>query len=126
ITFPALGLLNGASRIVLHALHLTATDDAQSRLSLDELRLVIRDGVVDEDPTRRAILERVLRATDRPVGSIMVPRGEVHVLSLDDHPDRWMATVRRFGFSRYPVSADGDVDGIVGYVYVKDLLMSRS
>jgi CBS domain containing-hemolysin-like protein len=35
-----------------------------------------------------------------------------------------MEQVRRFGYSRYPVAEDGDPDKIVGYVYVKDLLMA--
>jgi CBS domain containing-hemolysin-like protein len=126
LTFPALWLLNGTSRLVLRALHLPTAEHAEGQLSVDELRLVIKDHVDDADPTRQDILDRVLRATDRPVRSIMVPRTEMHLLSLDDHPDAWMEKVRRHGFSRYPVSPRGEVDGIVGYVYVKDLLMSST
>ncbi len=124
LTFPALWLLNTASRLVLRMLQLPAPEHAEGKLSLDELRLVVRDRVEDEDETRHAILERVLRVTDRPVRSIMVPRTEMHVLSESDHESTWMDKVRHYGFSRYPVSPDGSVDGIIGYVYVKDLLMS--
>lgn len=124
LTFPALWLLNGSSRLVLRMLRLPAPEHAEGKLSLDELRLVVRDRVEDEDETRHAILERVLRVTDRPVRSIMVLRNEMHVLSESDHPDTWMEKVRHYGFSRYPVSPDGGFDEIIGYVYVKDLLMS--
>ncbi len=122
-TYPALAVLDAASRLVLRAMRLPRVDHDQVRLSVEELELVIHDSQ-DHDPTRRALLERVLRATDRPVRAIMVPRTEMHLLSLSDHPDAWMEKVRRFGFSRYPVSEDGTLDRVVGYVYVKDLLMT--
>lgn len=122
-TYPALALLDAASRLVLRAMRLPRVDHDQVRLSLEELQLVIHESQ-DHDPTRRALLERVLRATDRPIRAIMVPRTEMHVLSLSDDPDAWMEKVRRFGFSRYPVSEDGSIDRVVGYVYVKDLLMA--
>lgn len=123
VTFPALAVLDAASRLVLRAMRSSRVDPDQTRLSVEELELVIHESR-DHDPTRRALLERVLRATDRPVRAIMVPRTEMHVLSLSDHPDTWMEKVRRFGFSRYPVSEDGSIDRVVGYVYVKDLLMT--
>ena len=46
------------------------------------------------------------------------------VLSLKDGYDVWLTKVRKYGYSRWPVSEDGDPDRIVGYVYVKDVLMA--
>jgi CBS domain containing-hemolysin-like protein len=123
VTYPALWLLTGTSRLVLRALGLPAPDHAEGKLSLEELRLVIHHNVDDVDETRRAMLQRVIRATQRTARSIMVPRGEMHMLSLTDGPEEWLKHVRSSGFSRYPVSADGEPDHIVGYVYVKDLFM---
>jgi CBS domain containing-hemolysin-like protein len=125
VTYPALWLLTGTSRLVLRALGLPAPDHAEGKLSLEELRLVIHHNVDDGDETRRAMLQRVIRATSRSVRAIMVPRVEMQMLSLNDGPDDWLRQVRRWGFSRYPVSEDGEPDHIVGYVYVKDLFMCR-
>ncbi len=123
-SYPALWILNGTSNLVLRMMGLPATQHAEGKLSLQELRVIIQASFDELEDKKRDLLERVLRATDRPVRAIMVPRVDMEILSLADGYDVWMAKVRRFGFSRYPVSQDGDPDHIVGYVYVKDLLMS--
>jgi putative hemolysin len=56
----------------------------------------------------------------------MVPRVDMYTLSLTQSHDEWLEQIRKSGFSRYPVSEDGDPDHIVGYVYVKDMLLSRT
>jgi CBS domain containing-hemolysin-like protein len=120
--YPALVLLNAASKLVLRALGLPAPDHAEGKLSLEELRLLIQASFDGLEAQKRDLLERVLRATDRPVRAIMVPRVDMEILSLADDFDAWMERVRRSGYSRYPVSKDRDPDHVVGYVYVKDLI----
>jgi putative hemolysin len=71
------------------------------------------------------LLERVLRATDRPVKALMIPRVDMYTLSLTETLEHWRETVRKTGFSRYPVTEDGNPDRIVGYIYVKDLLLAQ-
>lgn len=126
LSYPALWILNGASNLVLRALRLPTPQHAEGKLSLEELRLVIQASFSERgiEGTKRDLLERVLRATDRPIRAVMIPRVDMQVLSLSDDLDTCMQQVRRFGFSRYPVAEDGDPDEIVGYVYVKDLLMA--
>lgn len=120
--YPALVLLNAASKLVLRALGLPAPEHAEGKLSLEELRLLIQASFDDLEAQKRELLERVLRATDRPVRTIMVPRVDMEILSLADDFDAWMERVRKSGYSRYPVSKDRDPDHVVGYVYVKDLI----
>lgn len=121
LTYPILWVLNGISRGVLRLFGLAATDHAEGKLTLDELRLVVHHGVEDSDPTRRVLLGRVLRGTERPVRAIMVPRRRMQLIALEDDADTWMAAFRRSGFSRLPVSKSGRPDQVLGYVYVKDL-----
>ncbi len=126
ISYPALWVLNSASNLVLRALRLPAPQHAEGKLSLEELRLMIQASFSERglEGTKRDLLERVLRATDRPIRAVMVPRVDVKLLSLSDDFETCMQQVRRTGFPRYPVAEDGDPDKIVGYVYVKDLLMA--
>jgi CBS domain containing-hemolysin-like protein len=122
--YPALILLNSSSKLVLRALGLPAPDHAEGKLSLEELHLLIQASFDENlEATKRDLLERVLRATDRPVRAIMVPRVDMEILSLADDYETWMTRVRRSGFSRYPVSSDRDPDHVVGYVYLKDLIL---
>ncbi|MBN8615704.1 MAG: HlyC/CorC family transporter [Deltaproteobacteria bacterium] len=122
--FPGLWLLNRASNLVLRALRLPAPEHAEGKLSLDELRLLIAASLTGEEADKqRELLERVLRATDRPVRAIMVPRVDMQILSLGQDLEAALDRIRRHGFSRYPVCTDDNPDQVVGYVYVKDLLL---
>lgn len=123
VSYPALWVLNGTSNLVLRLLGLPTAQHAEGKLSLDELRLVIAASVDEGNvQKKRAIIESVLRAADRTVRAIMVPRVDMEVLALTDSYDAWIAKIHRVGFSRYPVAERGDPDRVVGYVYAKDLL----
>jgi CBS domain containing-hemolysin-like protein len=126
LMYPALYPVNAFSNYLLRRAGLQAVDAARVGLSAEEIRLIVRESFKDEnkDGTKRDLLERVLLATDRPVRAIMVPRVDLVTLSLTADLDRWLDTIRKSGFSRYPVSENGDPDKIVGYVYAKDLLLS--
>jgi CBS domain containing-hemolysin-like protein len=123
---PILVVLNGFSNWLLSLMGLhVGSEQAGDKLSVDEIRLVVQAAFVGEDQAhKRELLERVLRATDRPVRSLMVPRVDMTMLSLDQDYATWLSVVRQQGFSRYPVCEDGDPDRIVGYLYVKDLLLA--
>ena len=125
-SYPALVLLNGCSNLVLRWLKLPAPQHAEGKLSREELRLVIKASLSERglEGTERELLERVLRATARPVRAVMVPRVDMITLPLDADLETCMRMVRRFGFSRYPIAPDGDPDKAVGYLYVKDLMMA--
>jgi CBS domain containing-hemolysin-like protein len=120
--WPALVILNVASKLVLRALGMPAPDHAEGKLSLEELQLLIQATVPEDEGQKRDLLERVLRATDRPVRAIMVPRVDMEILSMTSPIEAWRARIQQHGYSRYPVSSDENPDHVVGYVYVKDLL----
>ncbi len=126
LSYPALVLLNGSSRLVLRALRLPAPQHAEGKLSKEELQLLIKASFSERglEGKQRELLERVLRATDRPVRAVMVPRVDMVTLRTDADVESCMKQVRRHGFSRYPVVVDGDPDKVKGYLYVKDLLMA--
>jgi CBS domain containing-hemolysin-like protein len=101
--------------------------EAPEKLSAEELRLIIHASFdTDGDRMKRELLDRVLRSTDRPVRALMVPRVDMYMLSLMQSHEQWLEQIRKSGFSRYPVSEDGDPDHIIGYVYVKDMLLTRA
>ena len=124
VIFPALFVLNTISNWALRLVGLPPTEHAEGKLSLEELRLVVRASLGAEGEKKRELLERVLRGTDRPLRAVMVPRVDVTTLSLEDDFASVLEQVRRHGFSRYPIAENGDPDKVVGYVYVKDVLMA--
>lgn len=124
LIYPALIVLNTLSILTLHLVGLPEARNAEGKLSLDELRLVMHASLGAEGEQKRELLERVLRGTDRPLRAVMVPRVDMATLSLDDDFQSALEQVRRHGFSRYPIAEHGDPDKVLGYVYVKDILMA--
>ncbi len=125
---PIIYPLNAFSLYLLRRAGLQPGEQAEGALSAEEIRLIVRESFKDENKegTKRELLERVLMATDRPVRAIMIPRVDMVALSLTADIDHWLDTIRKSGFSRYPVSENGDPDKIVGYIYAKDLLLSAT
>lgn len=126
-TYPFLFVLNGMSNAMLRSFGLRMDGAGDAKLSADELRLLVQSSFSDDQAqshTKRELLERVLKATDRPVRATMVPRVDIVTLPLAASYEEGLEQVRRTGFSRYPVADNGDPDQIAGYVYVKDLLLA--
>jgi CBS domain containing-hemolysin-like protein len=124
---PFLRALTALSASLLRRTGVSDVPEAPEKLSAEELRLIIQASFdSDGDRMKRELLDRVLRSTDRPVRALMVPRVDMYTLSLMNNHEQWLVQIRKSGFSRYPVSEDGDPDHIIGYVYVKDMLLTRA
>jgi len=57
------------------------------------------------------------------VRAIMVPRVDMATISLADKPERVMTVARTTGYSRLPLIEERDPDKVIGYIYVKDLIV---
>jgi CBS domain containing-hemolysin-like protein len=124
---PVLIAMTALSAMLLRRTGVSDAPEAPEKLSTEELRLMIQASFDnDEQRMMRELLDRVLRSTDRPVRALMVPRVDMYMLSLMQNHEQWLEQIRKSGFSRYPVSEDGDPDHIIGYVYVKDMLLTRT
>lgn len=75
------------------------------------------------DVAEREIIEKLFELADRPVREVMTPRLEVISLEAPVDFQQIRTEVARTGHSRYPVvEAGGDLDALVGILYVKDWL----
>lgn len=75
-----------------------------------------------ENNTKEAnVLKNIIKFGDVSVQQIMCPRMNVVGLDINDIYKDILSTVKRSGFSRYPVY-DDDLDNIIGLLYSKDLL----
>ena len=68
------------------------------------------------------MLADVFDASERTVVEVMRPRHQVHFLAGTDTVAEVRAEIRDTGYSRYPVTGE-DVDDILGFVHVRDLLL---
>src|SRR5207302_980055 len=106
-TYPVLRVLSALSSKLLAAAGITSFTESPVKFSDEELRLIVQSSYAKDDDNQRVkrdLLERVLRATDRPVRALMVPRVDMYMLSLTQSYEYWLEQIRKSGFSRYPVS----------------------
>jgi putative hemolysin len=118
---PLVWLLQRSTDLLLRLLGL---DKAQrTAVSEEEIRAMIaegtRTGVFHQQEHR--MIEGVLRLADRNVRSIMVPRGDVVWLDLDDSRDALWRLVQESGHSRYLVCR-GEIDELIGVARAVDVL----
>jgi putative hemolysin len=92
-------------------------------VSEEEIKLLLQQGTRAGafEPAEQKMVEHVFRLTDVTVEVLMTHRPEVVWLNLDDPAEEMRRIVVSSGYSRFPV-ARGDLDHVLGIVYVKDLL----
>jgi putative hemolysin len=117
---PLVWLLQGSTELVVRALGLRKS--TSRGVTEEEIRAMIaeatRAGVFHIDEHR--MIEGVLRLPDRTVRSIMIPRGDVVWLDVDDSRETVWNAVRAGSHSRYPVCR-GEFDELLGVVQTGDL-----
>lgn len=74
----------------------------------------------DIEVSEREMINNIFEFDDRTVQEVMTHRTELAAVSKEDSIEDVMKLVIEEGFSRIPVY-DGDIDNVVGIVYVKDL-----
>jgi putative hemolysin len=68
------------------------------------------------------IIRKGARLSQSKVRDVMRPRIDIDALDVNTPADEIVGAVAMSGFSRLPVY-EGDLDNILGFVYIKDLLM---
>jgi CBS domain containing-hemolysin-like protein len=126
VCWPALWLLDRASRATLRFLGVTAGTSGELAHSEEELRILLaeshRVGVLSG--AKRELLENVIDYTERTARHVMVPRGDIHYLSLARSLEDNLAVVTQSANTRFPL-ATSDIDHLIGMVHVKDLFNRR-
>lgn len=114
--------------IIFLCLFLTRTlgltrQSGDNGLTEEELEALIEKGAEEAGVEREKqdMLLSVLLLDRITLGDIMVPWRDVVSLDINASPEEVMGRIRETNFSRYPVY-EGDVQNVVGFVHVKDIL----
>lgn len=123
VTLPLTWFLSKASNALLGAVGIRGGGHGTEAHTSDELRLLIdqskESGEIQD--SEHELIENVFQFNDRMVKQIMVPRTKLAALNVHATDDQILETVFSEGYSRMPVY-EGNIDNIVGVLYVKDLL----
>lgn len=118
---PFVWLLGASTDGLLKLLRVETT--REQTVTEEEVKSLIKEGTQTGvfEPAERAMIEGVLRLSDRTVRSIMTPRPDVMWLDMNDPPDDIVREITASTYSRFLVCR-GDVDEVQGIVSTKGLL----
>lgn len=96
---------------------------SQEPKSRDELLDIIKDAAENKvvDAEALSIIEGALDVSSQQVREIMIPRSQMVVVSIEDHPKEFLPKIIESGHSRFPVVGES-IDDIRGILLAKDLL----
>jgi CBS domain containing-hemolysin-like protein len=119
---PVARTFTAITRVLFRILRIPTTGGV-SAVTEDDIRalssLSLAEGEIEA--IEHEILEALFTLQDRPVREVMTPRVDIVTLTIPIDIAGVRAAVAETGHSRYPVAA-GDLDHLLGVLYVKDLL----
>jgi len=123
ITYPLMIGLNAATTWLLRIAGLKSGDDLEVPYNEEEIRALLREAHIHGNLTgsEHRLLDAVFEFDDLICRRIMVPRGEVDFVDLNEPMKDTLDMIRRTKHTRYPV-CDGSLDDVVGVLHVKDLV----
>lgn len=120
---PAVSFLTFSTQLVMKLLPFRQSNDAP--VTEDEIKVLIAQGTEHGtfEEAEQEMVEGVFRLGDRRVVDLMQPRGKVVWLDIASPWETNRELIRQATHSRFPV-VDGDLDGVIGIVHVKELFMA--
>ncbi|NYF99616.1 CNNM domain-containing protein [Janibacter cremeus] len=120
---PVIWLLSASTNAVVRLVGGNSSA-SEEEMTPEEIRDLI-EGHQGLRPYPRRILTDVFRAGERSLTRVMRPRTDVQFLEADLTLDQALEHVRDLPHSRFPVTGT-DVDDVVGFVHIRDLLLPPS
>lgn len=123
LRLPVLAL-SASSIGILKMFGLKAAADSEHAVTVDEMRVMLGDthdkGAMPLE--RLLLIENVFDFGSAKAADVMRPREKIAYLRLDKTWPENFALIREKHFSRYPI-CDGGLEGAIGYLHIKDLVM---
>jgi putative hemolysin len=118
---PAVKLLGWSTEQVLKVLPKPRSEGKE--ITEEEIKVLIEQGTEEGtfEETEQEMVEGVFELGDRRVVDLMRPRNKIAWLDIREGPEVVRDAILTNLYSRFPV-VDGDLDRVLGFVHVKDLL----
>jgi putative hemolysin len=120
-TKPFVLLLSVSTRALLRVLGVK--ESTSNAVTEEEIHAMLAEGTTAGviESQEHTMVRNVFRLDDRQISSLMVPRGDVVVLDLDDSFEVNMARVEASDYARFPVIR-GDMNHLAGVVNARKWL----
>ncbi len=121
LLYPAIGSLNWIANAILRLLGVDPKNEVASAFTRDEVAGLVeesrREGFLDSHESR--LLAGALEFDERDARSVLLALETIETVPVTVTPAQVEADAARTGFSRFPVSRDGEM---IGYLHLKDAL----
>lgn len=125
IVRPIISMLTFSADLILRLLG--QHKPVKETVTEEDIVYLAREGAVSGtvEQEEHEFIRRVFRFTDRDVSTIMLPRTEIVAIEIGTPLTEVIETFLSSGYTRLPLYEDS-LDNIVGVLYAKDLLRSRT
>ncbi len=122
-TYPLMSLLSASTDFLLKSIGLGSSGEHDIPYTEQEIRALLSEAHIHGNLTRseHRLIDAVFEFDDMVCRRIMVPRGEIDFIDLNESVSQVMDMMRRTRHTRYPV-CDASLDEVLGVVHVKDLV----
>lgn len=121
ISYPVVWFINILANGLLRIFGVTVQARATEKISADELKTLVMEAGVLMPETHQDMLVAILELEKLTVDDVMVPRGEIEGIDLEDD---WEDIAAKLGTSRYtrlPVYR-GSLDDVIGIVHLRKVM----
>ncbi|MBI2845333.1 MAG: HlyC/CorC family transporter [Chloroflexi bacterium] len=120
---PIIWFLNGTGNLVLRLFGLRPPTGIQKVHSVEELRLLVTESQKGGalEAVEREMIHRIFEFGERGVQEVMIPHPEIVAIEQESSVDDLLRLFSQHSHARFPVYS-GNLDNIVGYVVMKDIL----
>ncbi len=125
--YPAVWLLNIVTASLLKIIGLDPNKKHQDQLSPEELRTIVDDSSSAIPHRHQGMLLNILDLESATIEDIMIPRGEMFCIDIEDSETEILQQLEKCEFTRVPVF-QGNIDNIIGILHMRNLgkLLSAS
>jgi Mg2+/Co2+ transporter CorB len=121
---PVVWLVNGLANLLLKPFGVKTDVEALERLNREELRTLVSEGGHISNEHQR-MLVNILDLEHASVEDVMVPRGEIVGIDLDNDWNDTLNQLTQTVFTRLPVYRE-NVDNIVGLLHIRAVISKLS
>lgn len=121
---PIVWLVNGFANLLLKPFGVKTDVVALERLDRDELRTLFTEGGHISDDHQRMLIN-ILDLEHASVDDVMVPRGEIVGIDLDDDWNDILTQLAQTVYTRLPVYHES-IDNVVGLLHIRSIISKLS
>jgi Mg2+/Co2+ transporter CorB len=122
--YPVVWLINGFVNLLLRPFGIKTNVEMLERLNREELRTLVKEGGQISNDHQRMLIN-ILDLEQAEVDDVMVPRGEIVGLNLDDDWDEILQQLSQTIYTRLPVYRDS-IDQVEGFLHIRTIISKLS